>query len=73
MTQPIASCDSRVQYTGLYSDTTLVESKEVTVGMVWIGWRPDTELNTDLPMVYKTPSGTSVEMHVCGWAAWWVV
>src|SRR5258707_4331368 len=34
------------------------------------GW---TELNTDIPMVYKTPSGTGVEMHVCGWSAWWVV
>ena len=44
-----------------------------TVHMVQIGWRPDTELNTDIPMVYKTPLGTSVEMHMCGWAAWWVV
>ena len=43
------------------------------VHMVQIGWRPDTELNMDIPMVYKTPSGTGVEMHMCGWAAWWVV
>ena len=39
------------------------------VCMVRIGWR----LDTDIPMVYKTPSGTGVEMRVCGWAAWWVV
>ncbi len=25
------------------------------------------------PTVYKTPLGTSVEMCVCGWVAWWVV
>src|SRR5258708_30543870 len=43
------------------------------VHMVQIGWRLDTELNTDIPMVYKTPSGTSVEMCMCGWVAWWVV
>ena len=41
--------------------------------MVQIGWRLDTELNTDIPTVYKTPLGTSVEMHMCGWVAWWVV
>ena len=43
------------------------------VHMVWIGWRLDTELNMDIPMVCKTPSGTSVEMCVHGWAAWSVV
>ena len=43
------------------------------VRMVWIGWRPDTELNMDIPMVYKTPSGTGVEMRMCGGVAWWVV
>ena len=43
------------------------------VCMVQIGWRLDTELNMDIPMVYKTPSGTSVEMCMCGWSAWWVV
>src|SRR5258707_7059297 len=37
------------------------------VHMVQIGWRPDTELSTDIPMVYKTPSGTGVEMCVSGW------
>ena len=41
--------------------------------MVQIGWRPDAELNTDIPMVHKTPLGTSVEMHMHEWAAWSVV
>src|SRR5258708_4309452 len=41
--------------------------------MVQIGWRPDAELNMDIPTAHKTPLGTSVEMCMCGWAAWWVV
>ena len=43
------------------------------VCMVQIGWRPDAELNMDIPTVHKTPSGTSVEMCMHVWAAWCVV
>src|SRR5258708_38877739 len=40
-------------------------------GVDWV--KLDTELNMDIPMVHKTPLGTSVEMHMCGWVAWSVV
>ena len=43
------------------------------VHMVWIGWRMDTGLNMDIPMVHKAPLGTGVEMRMHEWAAWSVV
>src|SRR5258705_8045634 len=45
--------------------------------LAWCTWcrlgGGQTQSSTDIPTVYKTPLGTSVEMHMCGWAAWWVV
>ncbi len=40
-------------------------------GADWVKLK--TVLHTDIPMVHKTPSGTSMDMHVHVWVAWSVI
>ena len=40
-------------------------------GADWV--KPKTVLHTDIPMVHKTPLGTSMDMHMHVWVAWSVV